>query len=96
MAVASVGGVNLGGLLVPIVFFGMLYFIAIRPQKKRQKEIQEMRDGLSLGDKVITIGGIHGKIVQLKDEAIIVEAAPDNIKVETTRWAVGSIVDKNE
>lgn len=85
---------NLRGLLVPIVFLAIFYFFAIRPQKKRQDEIKEMRDNLKVGDKIITIGGIYGKIINIKDETITIEAGTDRVKLEITRWAVGSAVGK--
>lgn len=93
MAAANAGAANLGGFIVPLVFFAMFYFFAIRPQKKRQKEITEMRESLKVGDQVITIGGIHGKIVKLKDETITIEVGSDKTKFEVTRWAIGSTVD---
>ena len=68
MASANAGGANLGGLIVPIAFLAIFYFFAIRPQKKRQKEITEMRDSRRVGDEITTIGGFYGKIVQIKDK----------------------------
>lgn len=66
-------------LLIILIF----YFLMIRPQMKRQKEIQKFRDSLAKGDKVITTGGIYGKIIEIKDNAVVLEIASDvHIKVD--------------
>ena len=66
-------------LLIVVVF----YFFMIRPQMKRQKEVRKFRESLSKGDKVVTTGGIYGKIVEVKETTIILEIAKDvQIKVD--------------
>lgn len=66
-------------LLIVVVF----YFFMIRPQMKRQKEVRKFRESLSKGDKVVTTGGIYGRIVEVKDTTIILEIAKDiQIKVD--------------
>lgn len=96
MASANAGGANLGGLIIPIAFLVIFYIFAIRPQRKREKQIKEMRSNLRVGDKVITIGGIHGKITKIKDEVITIEVGSDKTKFDVTKWSVGSTVDKQE
>lgn len=94
MAAASPGGAaSLGGLIIPIAFLLIFYFFAIRPQKKREKQIREMRDNLRQGDKVISIGGIHGTIVKLKEDSVIIEVEPNKTRLEMTRWAIGTVID---
>lgn len=83
---------QLQGLIVPIGFIVIFYFIAIRPQRKRDKEIQEMRGNLKIGDEVITIGGIKGKITQVKDDYITLELGVAKNKVEFAKWAIGSVI----
>ena len=83
---------QLQGLIVPIGFIVIFYFIAIRPQRKRDKEIKEMRGNLRVGDEVLTIGGIRGKIIQVKDDYITLEIGVAKNKVEFTKWAIGSVV----
>ena len=61
---------NAGILIWFVVLFGLMYFMMIRPQKKQQKEMQKMLDSLEVGDKVVTIGGICGKVVKLKDNKV--------------------------
>ncbi|MBR6585498.1 MAG: preprotein translocase subunit YajC [Firmicutes bacterium] len=78
--------------LLPLVFlFVIMYFLMIRPQKKKDKQIQEMRRSLSVGDEIVTIGGICGKIVKTKDETIVIQVGADKVKFEMMRWAVSSV-----
>ena len=83
---------QLQGLILPIGFLVIFYFIAIRPQRKRDKEIKEMRGNLKVGDEVITIGGIRGKVTVVKEDYITLEIGSAKNKVEFTKWAVGSVV----
>jgi preprotein translocase subunit YajC len=79
-----------GPLLLLIV---IMYFLLIRPQRKREKSVNEMRKGLQVGDEIITIGGICGKIVKTKDETIVVQVGADKVKFEMMRWAVSKVVE---
>ncbi len=74
--------------ILPLGFLAIFYFTVIRPQKKREKEIGDMRSNLKVGDKVVTIGGIKGKIVRIDEENVILETGPEATKFETSRWAV--------
>jgi len=66
-----------------LLILAIFYFLMIRPQAKRQKEMRQFRDSLAKGDKVITTGGIYGKITEIKDTAVILEVAPNvQIKVD--------------
>lgn len=96
MAAANPGGASIGGLIIPIAFLVFLYLFAIRPQKKREKEIREMRESLRVGDQIITIGGIYGKIVKVKDDMVTIEVGSNKIKLELTKWAIGTVINKNE
>ncbi|MCR4616241.1 MAG: preprotein translocase subunit YajC [Clostridiales bacterium] len=74
----------------------MMYFMTIRPQKKKQKEEQAMRDNLQIGDEVTTIGGIVGKIVTTKEDVLIIETGADRNKIKITRWAISTNNTANE
>lgn len=76
-------------LIAIVIFF---YFFVIRPQRKKEKEIKDMRDSLKAGDEIITIGGICGKIVKVKEETIVVQVGADRLKFEMMRWSVSKIV----
>lgn len=83
-------------IIMLVVFFLILYLLTIRPQKKKEKEIRAMRDSLNTGDEIITIGGILGKVIKVKDDYVTIEVGSDKVKFEITKWAVGSIVKKKE
>ncbi len=83
-------------ILLPVAMFGIMYFLMIRPQKKKQKEEQTMRDNLQIGDEITTIGGIIGKIVTVKDDSIIIETGADRNHMKLTRWAVSQNNTANE
>ena len=91
---ASGGEGGTGGLIMMIAYmaliFGMLYIFMVRPEKKRKKKLDEMRDSLSVGDQITTIGGIVGKIVHVKDEFVVIETSEDRVRLEIAKWAIGA------
>ena len=66
----------------------IMYFILIRPQRKKQKEEAKMRDNMQVGDEIVTIGGIVGKIVSMKEDSLLIETRTDRDKVRIMKWAV--------
>ncbi|HKL10701.1 MAG TPA: preprotein translocase subunit YajC [Clostridia bacterium] len=78
-------------LLFPLLFIGILYFLMIRPQQKKNKAIQKMRENLKIGDKVVTIGGINGTIVKINDEMLTIEIGADKLKLQLSKWAIGTV-----
>ena len=78
-------------LLPLVLLFAVMYFLMIRPQRKKDKQIQDMRKSLQVGDEIVTIGGICGKIVKTKDESFIIQVGADKVKFEMMRWAVSSV-----
>lgn len=76
-----------------IVIFAIFYFLIIRPQQKREKERRDMLLNLKEGDDIITVGGIYGKILNLKDDAITLDVG-DKIKIKVTRSAIGNVLKK--
>ncbi len=84
------GSVTLIFILLLILIF---YFFMIRPQQKKQKQIEEYRSKLSKGDKIITIGGLHGKIVDVQEKVFVIEIA-DGVRISIEKAAVA--VDENE
>ncbi len=70
-------------LIMMVAIFAIMYFFMIRPQNKKQKEIQKFRKGLEVGQSVITAGGIYGKIKEIEDNTVVVEIAPSvKIKID--------------
>ena len=83
-------------MLPLILLIVIMYFMLIRPQKKRERQVNEMRSNLRVGDDIITIGGICGKIVKTKEDSIIIQVGADKLKFEMMRWSVSKVVDKVE
>ncbi|MCX7635434.1 MAG: preprotein translocase subunit YajC [Syntrophales bacterium] len=87
------GGVDFGFIIVMAILFAIFYFLLIRPQQKKQKEIKEMLDNLTHGDVVITTGGIHGKITALTDTVVTLEIA-DKVRIKVARNFIGAVLQK--
>ena len=83
-------------LLPLVILLAVMYFLLIRPQKKREKEINAMRRGIQVGDEIITIGGICGKIVKTKEESLVIQVGADKVKFEIMRWAVSKVVEESK
>ncbi len=77
-------------LIMAVVLVGM-YFLVIRPQKKQEKEINDMRNNLKVGDEITTIGGIIGKIVSIKDETVMIETGHDRTKIRILKSAIRNV-----
>lgn len=93
---APAGGGGGGGaqlLIFMVLMFVMMYFLTIRPQRQRQKQLQAQIAALKTGDRVITTGGIHGLVTNIKDSTIILKVA-DNVKIEMDKPAVATVVPK--
>ncbi|HOA30616.1 MAG TPA: preprotein translocase subunit YajC [Clostridia bacterium] len=91
----SAKGGLLGGFL-PIIamyalLFGAMYFILIRPQRKRQKKEDELRNSVILGDNITTIGGVTGRVVQIKDDEITIESSIDRTLLTFKKWAIRDV-----
>ena len=84
-------------MFVPLILLIVaMYFLLIRPQKKREKEVNNMRANLHVGDEIVTIGGICGKIVKTKDESIGIQVGADKVKMEMMKWSVSKVVNPAE
>lgn len=75
-------------ILPLVLMFGIMYLILIRPQKKKEKQVQQMRNNLQIGDEVVTAGGIIGLVVSIKEDTVIIETGTDRSKVRIKRWAI--------
>ena len=71
--------------------FVIMYFLMIRPQRKKDKQLQDMRSSLDIGDNVTTIGGVVGRVVALKDDTVVLETGTDRNRVRFKRWAVQEV-----
>ena len=77
-------------------FMAIAYFLMIKPKKKRQKAMMDMRESLKKGDDVVTIGGIKGTVVKVTDTDVVIETSSDRTKMEFVKSAIHSIVSKSE
>lgn len=82
-------------LLYIVALFAILYFLMIRPQQQRQKKHQEMINNLKPDDRVITLGGIYGTIVKIKDNSLVLRVA-DNVRIEFLKTAISQVTSKEE
>lgn len=78
------------GILMWVVFFAIFYFLLIRPQKKKDKQLKDMRNNLTVGDKVVTIGGIVANVAKVEENVVILEIGPSRTKVPFEKWAIAS------
>lgn len=97
-ATGAAGAEEMNGILVfliqfgtLILLFGIMYFILIRPQRKKEKETREMINNAIVGDKVITIGGIAGKIVNIKDDEFTIETGVERTKITVKKWSIKEV-----
>jgi len=83
------------GILLMLGFLAIFYFLIIRPQQKKEKKVKEMRSNLKVGDDVATIGGIHGRILTVKEDIVVIEVGSDKVKLTMAKWAIGNVVNGN-
>ncbi len=84
-----VGG-NILSIAVLVLMLVVMYFVMIRPQRKRQKEEAQMRNNLRVGDEITTIGGICGRVLQVKEDSLVIETGADRSKMTIKKWAIQS------
>ena len=94
LAAAPAEGASPMAFLVQLLMFvpliAIFYFMLIRPQKKKEKATQEMRARIEIGDEVVTVGGIVGRVVSMRDDSMVIETGSDRSKIRITRWAIQS------
>lgn len=86
---------NIESILLIGGMFIALYFITIRPENKRKKEAETLRNSLAVGDEVTSIGGIMGTVCAVKDATIVVETGADRVRIELSKWAVSTKAAKS-
>jgi len=77
-------------ILLLVALVAVFYFILIRPENKRKKNLEQMRSELVVGDTITTIGGIKGKIVHISDDSLTFETGEDRVRLEVAKWAVST------
>lgn len=84
-------GSAMSSLIMIVMLFALMYFMMIRPEKKRKQQAQQMRDSLKKGDTITTIGGIIGKVVSLTNDTFVIETSEDRVRIEFAKWALSSV-----
>ena len=77
-------------ILMIVAMFALMYFLMIRPEKKRKQQAENMRNALKKGDSITTIGGIMGKVVSVTDESFVIETSEDRVRIEFAKWALNT------
>ena len=84
-------GASMGSTVIMLVLMvAVFYFMLIRPENKRKKEAEQMRSSVKTGDKIVTIGGIVGTVVNVKENRIVIETGADQVRIEFEKWAISS------
>ncbi|MCL2547154.1 MAG: preprotein translocase subunit YajC [Oscillospiraceae bacterium] len=90
----------MGGLVQMLIFIVPLglvfYFMILRPERKRKAQRAQMLNELIVGDEITTTGGIVGRVIQIKDDSVILETGADKTKIKLMRWAIASITPKEQ
>ena len=87
----AAGAAGMSSSIVMLVaMLAIFYFMLIRPENKRKKEAEQMRNSVKTGDKIVTIGGIVGTVVNVKDSKLVIETGADQVRIELEKWAVSS------
>lgn len=85
------GAMSSGSMIIMlVVMLGVFYFFMIRPENKRKKEAEQIRSSVKNGDKITTIGGVVGTVVDVKEDRIVVETSADQVRVELMKWAIST------
>ena len=87
---ASATGGLLSMLPMLLIMVGVFYFMIIRPENKRKKEAEQLRSNIKTGDKITTIGGITGKVVDVKEDKFVIETGADQVRIEFAKWALST------
>ena len=87
---APAAGGMFSTILMLVMMLAIFYFMLIRPENKRKKEAEQMRSSVKTGDKIITIGGIIGTVVTVKEDRVVIETSADQVRMELTKWAISS------
>ncbi|AIZ60993.1 preprotein translocase subunit YajC [Bacillus safensis] len=84
---------GMGSIIMIVVMFAVLYFLLIRPQQKQQKAVRQMQQSLSKGDKIVTIGGLHGEIDSIDESKVVIKTSENN-RLTFDRRAIRELADK--
>lgn len=87
---SSTAGAVGSTILMLVLMFAVFYFFFIRPENKKKKKVEDMRNSLSLGDEITTIGGMTGKIVQVTEDTVTFETGEDRVRIQIKKWGIST------
>lgn len=87
---SAAAGSSSSMILMIVLMFAIFYFLIIRPENKKKKKTEEMRNSLSIGDEITTIGGLTGKIVQVTEDTITFETGEDRVRIQAKKWSIST------
>ena len=87
---ATAAGGMTSTIIMLVMMMAVFYFMLIRPENKRKKEAEEMRSAVKTGDKITTIGGIVGTVVNVKEDKLVIETGADQVRIELAKWAMST------
>ena len=91
MIFLTADGAGMGGTIIMLIaMVAIFYFMLIRPENKRKKEAEELRNSLKVGDEITTIGGIVGRVVSIKEDKFVIETGADQVRIELQKWALST------
>ena len=90
LAANSTAGGGGSMIFMMIALFAIFYFMMIRPENKKKKKTDEMRNSLTIGDEITTIGGMIGKVVQVTEDTVTFETGEDRVRIQTKKWAIST------
>lgn len=82
---------GMSSIIMIVLMFALLYFLMVRPEKKRKQQAQQMRDGLKKGDTITTIGGVIGKVVSIDKDTFVIETSEDRVRMQFAKWALSTV-----
>ena len=86
----AAGGQMISTIVMLVAMVAVFYFMLIRPENKRKKEAEQLRSSVKVGDKITTIGGITGKVVDVKEDKFVMETGADQVRIELMKWALST------
>jgi len=90
LTATSTTGSSIQMIVMLFAMFAIFYFLMIRPENKKKKKMDEMRNSLSIGDEITTIGGLTGKLVQVTEDTVTFETGEDRVRIQTKKWAIST------
>ena len=90
LSAEATGAMGSSTLIMLVLMFAVFYFFFIRPENKKKKQVEQMRNALTVGDEITTIGAITGKIVQVTEDTVTFETGEDRVRIQIKKWGIST------